>query len=171
MRRPVKVTVKGGEDERARARLLAYFEDHPGEVFYSRQLEVLFEDEHFHWVTNRAVHRLVQEGRILSETRQLTIGSSVKLLWHRRFRFYKRAANEVFDLVDRYSRAATEGALGLQGENMVLGAFARRRFVLVVKARIPITALHGGRAITTLISFSNETTAHMGSKSRTRSAT
>jgi hypothetical protein len=44
-------------------------------VFYSRQLEVLFEDELFHWVTNRAVHRLIQEGRILSETRQLAIGS------------------------------------------------------------------------------------------------
>lgn len=80
MRRPIKVEVKSGEDELARARLLAYFEDHPEHVFYSRQLEVLFEDEHFHWVTNRAVHRLVQEGRILSEPRQLAIGSSIKLL-------------------------------------------------------------------------------------------
>jgi hypothetical protein len=124
------VKVKGGEDERARARLLAHFEDHPESVFYSRQLEVLFEDEHFHWVTNRAVGRLVREGRIYSETRQLAIGSSVKLLWHRRFRFYKRAASEVFDLVNRYSSAASEGALGLQGETMVLKAFARQQFVL-----------------------------------------
>jgi len=128
MRRPVKV--KGGEDERARARLLAHFEDHPESVFYSRQLEVLFEDEHFQSVTNRAVGRLVGEGRIHSETRQLSIGSTVKLLWHRKFRFYKRAASEVLELVNRYSSAASGGALGLQGETMVLKAFARQQFVL-----------------------------------------
>lgn len=33
--------------------------------------------------------------------------------------------------MNRYSIAASEGALGLQGESLVLGAFARRRFVLV----------------------------------------
>lgn len=128
MRKPVKV--KGGEDAIARARLLAHFEDHPELVFYSRQLEVLFENEHFHWITNRAIGALVREGRILSEARQLAIGSSVRLLWHRKFRFYKRAANEVFDLVNRYTSAASEGALGLQGETMVLKAFARQQFVL-----------------------------------------
>lgn len=124
------IKIRGGEDERARARLLAHFEDHPESVFYSRQLEVLFEDEYFHWVTNRALIRLVRERRIVSETRQLAIGSSVKLLWHRKFRFYKRAASEVLDLVNRYSTSASEGALGLQGETMVLKAFARQEFVL-----------------------------------------
>lgn len=98
--------IKRGEDEQARARLLAYFEDNPESVFYSRQLEVLFEDEFFHWVTNRAIVRLVHEGRILSERRVLAIGSSVNLLWHRKFRFYKRAAAEVFNLVNRYASAA-----------------------------------------------------------------
>ena len=33
-------------------------------MFYSRQLEVLYEREYFHWVTNRALRRLVEEGRI-----------------------------------------------------------------------------------------------------------
>ena len=128
MRGSVRIT--GGEDAVARARLLAHFEDHLELVFYSRQLEVLFEAEHFHWVTNRAVGAVVREGRIYSETRQLAIGSSLKLLWHREFRFYKRVANEVFDLVSRYSSSASEGALGLQGETMVLKAFARQQFVL-----------------------------------------
>jgi hypothetical protein len=45
--------IKDSQQERARARLLAYFEDNPTSVFYSRQLEVLFEREYFHWVTNR----------------------------------------------------------------------------------------------------------------------
>jgi hypothetical protein len=123
--------IKDTDEDRARARLLAHFEDHPESVFYSRQLEVTFENEYFHWVTNRALRRLVEEGRICSERRQLSTGSEIKLLWHRRYRFYKRAADEVFQLVNLYTMAATDGALGLQGEHLILAAFARQKFVLV----------------------------------------
>ncbi len=123
--------IRDSEEDKARARLLAHFEDHPQEVFYSRQLEVLFEDEYFHWVTNRALRRLVEEGRIHTETRQLTSGSGIKLLWHRNYRFYKRSADEVFKLVDWYTTAATDGALGMQGEHLVLAAFARQKFILI----------------------------------------
>jgi hypothetical protein len=117
-------------EARARARLLAHFEDNPAAVFYSRQLEVMFEQEYFHWVTNRALRRLVEEGRVISEARKLDLGSEIKLVWHRNFRFYRRAATEVFNLVNRYATAATDGALGLTGEHLVLAAFARRRFLL-----------------------------------------
>lgn len=55
--------VDDSEEAKARARLLAHFEDHSEFVFYSRQLEVIFEREYFHWVTNRALRRLVEEGR------------------------------------------------------------------------------------------------------------
>jgi hypothetical protein len=133
--------VDDSEEAKARARLLAHFEDHPEAVFYSRQLEVLFEREYFHWVTNPALRRLVEEGRILSEARALDLGSEIKLLWNRKYRFYKRAASEVFDLVNRYSSAASDGTLGLQGEHLVLAAFARQRYVLTGEA----TKQHEGK--------------------------
>jgi hypothetical protein len=101
--------VDDSEEAKARARLLAHFEDHPEAVFYSRQLEVLFEREYFHWVTNRALRRLVEEGRIVSEARRLDLGSEIKLLWNKRYRFYKRAAGEVYELVNRYSNSASDG--------------------------------------------------------------
>jgi len=123
--------IKDTEEDRARARLLAYFEDHPTQVFYSRQLEVLFEGEYFHWVTNRALRRLINEGRIHTEARHLSTGSEIKLVWHKRYRFYKRAADEVFKIVDQYTKAATDGTLGLQGEHLVLAAFARQKFLLI----------------------------------------
>jgi hypothetical protein len=110
--------IQDSEQARARARLLARFEDHPETVFYSRQLEVMTEREYFHWVTNRAIRQLVQERRIVSETRVLDLGSEIKLLWHHKYRFYKRAANTTFDLVNRYSTAATDGTLGFQGEHL-----------------------------------------------------
>lgn len=123
--------VKDSEEDKARARLLAFFEDNPEGVFYSRQLEVLFEKEYFHWLTNRVLRRLVQEGKIHTETRQLRTGAEMKLLWHRSYRFYKRAADEVYRIVDEYTTSATDGALGLQGEHLVLAAFARQKFLLI----------------------------------------
>ena len=42
--------IPDNEEEKARARLLAYFIDNAEDVFYSRQLEILFEDQFFHWV-------------------------------------------------------------------------------------------------------------------------
>ena len=122
--------VEDSDEARARVRLLAHFEDNPELVFYSRQLEVMFEREYFHWVTNRALRRLVEEGRIISESRKLDLGSEIKLLWHSKYRFYKRSASEVFDLVNHYSSAATDGTLGLQGEHLVLAAFARGQYLL-----------------------------------------
>jgi hypothetical protein len=80
---------------------------------------------------NRALRRLVQEGRLHIETRALSTGSEIKFLWHRNYRFYKRAADEVFKLVDWYATAATDGALGMQGEHLMLAAFARQRFLLL----------------------------------------
>jgi hypothetical protein len=50
--------IKDTEEDRARAQLLAHFEDNPQSVFYSRQLEVMLEREYFHWVTNRALRRV-----------------------------------------------------------------------------------------------------------------
>jgi hypothetical protein len=59
--------IKDTEEDKARARLLANFEDNLERVFYSRQLEVLFEREYFHWVTNRALRGLIEEGRVHSD--------------------------------------------------------------------------------------------------------
>lgn len=72
--RPVKKKVEDSEEAKARARLLAHFVDHPSEVFYSRQLEVLFENEYFHWVTNRALRGLIAENAVTMEVGSWTLG-------------------------------------------------------------------------------------------------
>lgn len=149
--------VEDTDEARARARILAHFEDNQQAVFYSRQLEVMFEREYFHWVTNRALRRLVEEGRIVSETRTLDLGSELKLLWHHKYRFTKRAAREVFDLVNRYSSAATDGTLGLQGEHLVLAAFARERYLLIGENAQEYGGERWRRLITTWILSSRRT--------------
>jgi hypothetical protein len=48
-------------------RILEHFREHEGDVFYERQLEVLFEDDYFHWLTARALRELEDEGRLASD--------------------------------------------------------------------------------------------------------
>lgn len=83
--RPLKKKVEDSEEAKARARLLAHFVDHPSEVFYNRQLEVVFENEYFHWVTNRALRGLIAENAVTMEARKWGIGSEMKLVWNPTF--------------------------------------------------------------------------------------
>src|SRR4029077_14524671 len=123
--------IPDSEEDKARARLLTHFLDNPTKVFYSRQLEVLFEDEFFHWITNRALRRLIEEGKhVTSVSQTLDIRSTIHLVWNKSFRFFKRAAKQVFGLFNEYTTAAGDGTLGMQGDPWVLAAFARRQFIL-----------------------------------------
>jgi len=108
------------QQARARAALTAFVEQHPAQVFFSRQLEVLHEDTYFHWVTNRAVRELVEEGVLHHERRPLRTGGTIHLLWHRSYRFYRRSASRVVALVEAYAQPAITEALGLHGELMAL---------------------------------------------------
>lgn len=115
---------------RAVAVLREFFNEHSDRVFTSRQVEVLHEREFFHWVSNRAVRDLVDEGLVKAEWRKLEFGGSVKLHWHRANRYPRRALAELVALVEEYSAPNIGGALGLHGEHMVLEGFAREEFVM-----------------------------------------
>lgn len=120
-------------DEReveARDHLREFFNTNREQVFFSRQLEVLNENKYFHWITNRAVHDLAGEGLIRSESRGLRTGTSIKLVWHKGYRFYKRSARSLVSLVKEYSDPNIGAALGLHGEMMVLEGFARSQFMM-----------------------------------------
>lgn len=108
----------------ARAALGDFFERNARQVYFSRQLEVQNEGQYFHWITNRAIRDLGAEGAILSEKRSLNCGGTIKLVWNKSFRYYKRAAARLVDLVNEYSAPNIGAALGLQGEALVLDGFA-----------------------------------------------
>jgi hypothetical protein len=118
------------QEMRAVEVLRKFFEQHREEVFTSRQVEVQHEREFFHWVSNRAIRDLIGEGLLKSDMRELAFGGSVKLIWHRKYRYPKRGADRVVGLVDEYSAPNIGGALGLHGELMVLEGFAREEFVM-----------------------------------------
>ncbi len=96
----------------AREDIINLFESSKKKVFYSRQIEVLLENKYFHWITNRILRELTAEGKIRMEKRSLKLGTELTIYWHPNFRYYKREANNIVELVDHYSEAANSIALG-----------------------------------------------------------
>jgi hypothetical protein len=117
-------------EEDARRALEVLFEANRESVFFSRQIEVQHEDRWYHWVTNRALRDLIEDGLVRSERRSMVTGGSLHLMWHRSHRYYRRDAAKVVRLVEEYANPNIGGAVGLHGEHMVLEGFARREFVM-----------------------------------------
>lgn len=117
-------------EDQARLVLEEFIEVHRDSVFFSRQLEVRYEDEWYHWITNRALRELVGRGLIRTEVSELKTGGSINLMWHKSHRYYRRDAKAVVKLVEEYADPNIGGALGLQGEALVLEGFARSQFVM-----------------------------------------
>ena len=117
-------------EKAAEERLVGVFEKERKRVFYSRQLEIMFEKDFFHWITNRALHSLLARKMILSEKREMEGGGGINLYWNKDFRYYRRAAKDVVSLVEEYADPRIAGALGIHAELMVLEGFAKGEFVL-----------------------------------------
>lgn len=52
------------------------------------------------------------------------------MLWHKSYRYFRRTATRLIELVENYSDPNIGAALGLHGETMVLEGFARSEFVM-----------------------------------------
>ncbi|HEX8242665.1 MAG TPA: hypothetical protein VF541_04205, partial [Longimicrobium sp.] len=118
------------QEIRARDEIRAFIEQNRGRVFYPRQLQVLFEDKHFHWVTHRAIQHLVADGFLAGEERALRTGGRVRMLWHSKDRNLRRQITRAAELIEEYSHPDVSESLGWTGESLVLEGFARSRFVL-----------------------------------------
>ncbi len=70
----------------------AFMNEKRDRVLFSRQIEVIFEGKYFYWVTNRAIRYLEASRFVCSETRPLSTGGTIKLLWHKSFRYHRRVA-------------------------------------------------------------------------------
>lgn len=108
--------------------LRAYFAENVEQVFSSRQVEVAFEDQFFHWITHRALKVLADEGTVTIEQRQLSYGAPINFVWNRRNRYTRRQIVEVQRLVEQYSHPDFTAALGNTGELLVSDGFGRFGF-------------------------------------------
>lgn len=125
---------EGWEDayvEDAKAALTGFFAERTGEVFYLKQLEVLFEKRFFHWITAKAANQLIADEVLRAEERPLLKGTRVKFVFHRSHRYYRRQVNRSLSIIREYSRPGIARACGRQAEVLFLHGLASRGFLPV----------------------------------------
>jgi hypothetical protein len=92
-----------GEQERlrdpvideAKNELRRFFSEKPEELFYQRQLQVMFEGTYFHWITARALAELAAEGAIASAAESLPHTGSITFYRSRGHRYWRKQAKEI----------------------------------------------------------------------------
>jgi hypothetical protein len=104
--------------DRAKDAMRAFFDHERANVFYKQQLEVIFEDDFFHWVTSRALSELAAEEQIAVEREELPGVGAIMLYHATTHRYWRRQAQDVIALVSKFSAPAFTAGLGAQGELM-----------------------------------------------------
>jgi hypothetical protein len=123
-------------EEDTRAALIGHFEGHRREVFYLKQLEVIYErikrlagGAPFHWVTRRALYKLVKDGEIVgSERIESKGGIEVRLFFHKSHRYWRRQAAKLLKIIDEMADPEVARGCGNHAEMLFLVALASRGF-------------------------------------------
>ena len=113
--------------------ILDFFRSQPDEVFYEHQLEVIFEGRFWHWITSKALARLVDTKKLARDQLPFQVGeNTIQLTFYRlpRHRYWRRKASEIIELVQQFSTNNFTRALGKQGEMLFDSGMAKAGFVV-----------------------------------------
>ena len=108
----------------------------PKRVYFQRQLEVIYEKQFFHWVTDRAIKELQEEGKIIVDFYPIPVGTyrdAVKMITSKSNRYYKREATRIGELVTQYSNPRVTQDTGLWGQELFKVAYGRYGFHLIAE--------------------------------------
>jgi len=105
--------------DEAKASVLSFLTENNSNVFYERQLTIIFEDRYFHWITVKALLELMEQGSILSDILELAPKVPIRFFHMKANRYWKRQASQILKLVKQFSAPNFARAIGLQGELLV----------------------------------------------------
>lgn len=117
-------------DVEATEELNRFFEENSTKVFYSKQIEVIFERKYYHWVTGRAL-RAIEGTTILSRKQGLKFGGTAKFYYHKSNRYHKRNIKKAVELINEFSEPDFVAGLGQTGELLVNDGFTRYGFSVI----------------------------------------
>ena len=115
--------------EQAKPALMKFFDENKDTVFYLKQLQVLFEKPFFHWVTARALYALDDDGLVGSEITSSEGGTRVRLFFRRGYRYRRRQASRLLEIIDEMSKPEVGEACGEQADVLFYNALMGRRFL------------------------------------------
>lgn len=115
--------------DEAKESLKDFFNKNPENVFYIKQLEVMYEKQFFHWITAKAIRELIEEGGLKMEEVPLAKGTRVKFIFNPKYRYYKRAIKKAIVVIREYSHHEIAIACGEQADVLFFNALAGRGFL------------------------------------------
>jgi hypothetical protein len=114
--------------DEAKEELRRFFDVESTELFYQRQLQVMFEGTYFHWITARALGELAAEGHIASDVEPLPPTGTITFYRAKSHRYWRTHAKEIIDLVSQFSAQPFTEGIGAQGELLFEAALAGVEF-------------------------------------------
>ncbi|UCG42546.1 MAG: hypothetical protein JSU73_11880 [candidate division WOR-3 bacterium] len=114
--------------DEARDVLLRFFRENREGVYYTRQLQVRFEKQFFHWITGKALNELVG-GEVREKRMELKSGARVRFLFHKGNRYHTRQAKKMLSVIQEYSLPDNAIAAGMQAELLFFTALAEAGFM------------------------------------------
>jgi len=115
--------------DEARETLLDFFNEHDEGVYYLKQLEVFFEKKFFHWLIAKAVNELIEEGLLGKEEAPLQKGTSLKFVFNKSLRYYKRPIKKCIKIVKEYANPVIAISCGRQAEVLFFNALTNKGFL------------------------------------------
>ncbi len=98
----------------------------PNSPYHKIQIEMIFEDKYFHWVTNRAIDELVRGGSLKLEKRDVA-----HFVYRSGIRYIRREINRRCKIIKRYSDPVITRAIGEYAEALFSFAFQLNGFKIV----------------------------------------
>jgi hypothetical protein len=117
-------------DRNAEKDFLAFFEKYKDEVFYMNQLEVLFEQRYYSWVSSRAIKKLAGKDiiKILGHKE-----GNFKFVFHKTNRYYKRKVAKIIEVSKEIIKVGVSRDCGDLAELLFENAFLERGFRFIAK--------------------------------------
>lgn len=102
-------------------------------VFYVMQLQVIFEQQFFHWITYKGIDELVDEGELCDEIRPLgeKPQPNVRFIFHPKCRSTKRLMTRKLNLIRRFSAEDVSRGCGRYAEILFSRALMMNRFTFI----------------------------------------
>lgn len=117
----------------AKKALKEFLLQNKNKVFYSRQLEVKFERNFYHWITNTAIRELFgTESFLRCEEATLSVPekTAIKFYFHKNLRYHNRLIKKSLELIKEYSQPEISQAIGERAELLFGSEFHKYGFEL-----------------------------------------
>lgn len=98
-------------------------------VYYVRQMQIKFEKEYFHWITNNALLGLEKIGYLRDERMEREKGASTRYFVHKSNRYPMRKINKIEKLIKEYSDDTITRSCGHRAEDLFCGGLALKGFI------------------------------------------